>query len=397
MKSLVAAAVFTLFAASSCTKKESQSVATPTPAVNETLLTAGKVLEKTASADTPYKMYQYLSADPKNICISPLSLEQAFSIAYLGSAGKTKALIEQLFGFKNDDVHSLKDENLGGDIKFFWGNSIWSKPGKTLSPSFLEAAKNKLEATHTNSIEVKKINAWIEKTTEGKITDLIKGLPLQTITVLVNAFYLNAPWEEQFQKSQMLFGPFQSAPSMSSQVTYLSRIDSMDYYEDKYSIWVELPYKGNTLSMLMALPKKKFDLRTVEDGLSTKYMDGVFSGLKSERVDLKFPKFKFDTSLSFSKVLSDMGYSDLFKEGDWSRMTMVPGALISEILQATYIKVDENGTEAAAATAMVMKGTGMPDMGSPKPFYANQPFLFMIRNKKTNQLYFIGRVFDPKI
>ncbi|MBS1959691.1 MAG: hypothetical protein JST80_09490 [Bdellovibrionales bacterium] len=395
MKHLLAAAVFTAFAFSACTKKEPETITTPTPIVNETLLTAGKVLEKVESVDTPYKIYQFLSADPKNICISPLSLEQAFGMAYLGAGGRTKEQIEKLFGFKNDEIRSLKNEDLGGNVEFLWGNSIWSKPGKTLSPSYLENVKSKLDTYHANSIDPKKINAWVEKTTKGKIKEIIHELSLETNTVLVNAFYINAPWEQPFKKEELLFGPFQSNPSMSSQVTYLSRIDSMKYYEDKNSIWVEIPYKGR-MTMLMALPKKKFDLRTLEDSLSAKYVQTVLDGLRYEKVDLKFPKFKIESSLSFKKVLADMGYADLFKVGDWSRLTLLPDVKITEVLQATSLNVDEHGTEGAAATAIEMRLGSASQLQKPKRFYANEPFLFMLRHAN-GHLYFIGRVYDPKI
>jgi serpin B len=380
-----------------CTKKETAAVPSPTPVTSEVLTTAGKALAKTQSSEIAFNLYRFLAADPKNVSLSPLSLEQAFSMVYLGTNGKTKSQLEELFGFKNNEVYSLQNEKLPEGIEFHWGNSVWSKPGKTLSPSYLETLREKLGATASSTLDLGKINAWVAKETHDHIKDLIKQLDLRTIVVLVNALYLNAPWEEPFRKEQDLFGPFQSSPHQASQVTFLNRKSTMRYHETATGKWVELPYRGGTLSMILGLPKKKFDLRSLEEALSSTLVEEVSKGFRDEYVDFKLPKFKMETSLSLSSVFSSLGYSELFSKGDYSRMTLQPDVRITEILQATYLRVDEQGTEAAAATAVAMKGTGAPLFDQPKTFYANEPFLFLIRNQKTGRLYFLGRVYDPKI
>jgi serpin B len=380
-----------------CTKKSSEISPTPTstPGTSETLLKSGKELSQTQASEIPFKMYQLLAADPKDVCLSPLSLEQALGLLYLGANGETKATIEGITGAKDDEPYSLQNEKLGETIDFEWANSIWIKANKKLSPSFIQSSKNKLNAESFPSIEVQKINTWVEKQTQGKVKDLIKTLQLDTLTVFINAFYLKAPWEKPFEKSQNLIGPFQSSPNLASQVIYLSATQTQSYFEDESSKWTALPYQGGTLQMLLALPKKKLDLRAIEDKLSTSYLDQVQKGFKPERVDLKLPKFKIEATLSLVKILQNMGYSELFQRGDFSRMSLNP-IQISEILQATYLKVDENGTEAAAATAVALETTSMPSLTSPKTFYANEPFLFFIQNTKTKKIYFIGRVFQPK-
>jgi serpin B len=387
--------VLTLLAA--CTSQGPTAAPEPTPVTNETLLTPGKAFEKSAAEDLPFKLYQALAADPKDVCLSPLSLEQAFSMIYLASQGATRTQMESLFGFKNDEVYHLKQESLGEGHTFSWGNSIWLKPKVPFREDYLKSIKEKLGADSFNVLEPDQMNEWISNATKGKIERLVDSLDPRTISVFINAFYLKAPWQTPFQKADSLYGPFQSTPSKASQVVYLSRKAKQLYFEDDAAIWLELPYSNRQLTLLLALPKKKLELRTVEDRLSHAYLKKVVDGLESTLVDVKLPKFKLASTLDLGSLISGLGYSELFSVGNYSKMTSVPDTRISKVLQATQIQIDENGTEAAAATAATMETTSfMPEVMKPKTFHANQPFIFVVRNPNSGKLYFLGRVFDPK-
>lgn len=381
----------------SCTKKAAAPTSpTPTPAAAAELLTTGKVLAESKPGDLPYKMYRFLAANPRDVCLSPVSLEQAFGMLYLGTNGKTKTLVEGLFGFKDNQVPSLNDEQPGDDTVFHWGNSIWIKPGESLRPSYLEDVKQKLGAHYTQSIDVKKINAWVSERTKDRIHDFLQRLELETNLVLINAFYLKAEWARPFEPQANRVELFQSSPHQSAQVTYLTQTVDHPYYENADGRWLELPYSDAQLSMLVALPKQKFGLRAIEERLSAALLDEVTAGLKRQKIELRLPKFRIETNLSLKRTFVEMGYADLFQEGDYSRMTLLPRTRVTDVLQATYLKVDEKGTEAAAATAIEARMGAAPDLSSPKPFHANEPFVFILRNKQSGRVYFIGRVYAPK-
>lgn len=386
-----------LLAGPACTKKDPAAPSpTPTPAVSDVLTTTGKALAKTKAGDLPFQLYRFLAADPKNVSLSPISLEQAFAMVYLGSNGTTKAQLEELFGFKGDAVESIASEALPKEIELQWGNSLWAKPGKTLSPSYLQTVREKLDASFTPSLDVSKINGWVSEQTRGKIPKVIDQLDLRTVVVLVNALYLKAPWRTPFREETNQFGPFQSSPHQTINTVFMGGKTSLRYHETETARWVELPYQGDTLAMILALPKKRFDLRAVEEQLSGELIEKVAAGLRKESVDLRLPRFTIESSLSLRKLFVSLGYEELFEKGDFSRMTLMQDVRFGQILQATYLRVDEKGTEAAAATGVSLEGTdGFLD--EPKQFYANEPFLFLIRNQKTGKLWFLGRVYDPKL
>lgn len=388
--------IFVLVSVLSCTSKkpvEPQPAATPSPSEAGT----ARDLDQTAAEDLPFKLYQFLSEDPKNILLSPLSLQQAFALVYLGSSGGTEATLKRLFGFSDDSLNHLKSENLGEGVDFQWGNSVWVRPKFEVAPSYVESISKKLGATFTASLESEKINAWVSKTTQQKIKHLVDPLGQDVMSVFVNAFYFKAPWQKPFEKSLSLYGPFQTSPHQASQVVYLSRQSKELYFEDEDGVYVELPYAGGKLSILMALPKKLHELKKVEQALSAKKLKAITEGLSMTQVDMKIPKFKQDTRTSLTELFVRMGYSELFERGSFARMSKAPNLKISDVIQATRIELDENGTEAAAATAITLETTSIDiDLGKPKRFYANQPFLYLIRNRESGSLYFIGRVYSPE-
>ena len=234
--------------------------------------------------------------------------------------------------------------------------------------------------------------------TQNKIQNLFDKLDPKTSTVFVNALYLKAQWNRSFEVTQTQPVFFRSSLHQATKVKMMNQTSSFNYYEDETSQWIELPYLNSTLSMILALPKKQLDLRAVEDKLSSDALATVIKNWTTQKVDLKLPQFKFSKYLDLTQTFMDAGYEDLFKNADYSRYQSSAGKqkLLTRIIQATTIEVNESGTEAAASTAVMMAEASLKlNLGNPKKFYADQPFLFMIRNMQSGEIYFLGRVYDP--
>ena len=394
----------------SCSKKEEETAApTATPPVPEVLLTKGKSFEGSKSADMPFKLYQFLSASPENVNYSPLSAEMAFSMAHLGASGATKTTLEKLFGFKSEGAYPFAGEiTLANELKkqksedapiLMIANSVWTKNPKAVLPAYKKDVEAELEAS-INPLDAKKINAWVDEHTEHKIQNIIDKLDPNTWTVLVNALYFKAKWSHEFKPANTSPELFQSSTHQTLKVPMMNQTAHFKYFENKYSQWVELPYLKSELSMLLALPTKRYDLRSIEDKLSADLIQEITQKLSSTNVEIKLPKFKFFKKMDLTQTLKGAGYAEIFKGTDYTRFMSksdIEKLRIDQVLQATSIEVDEKGTEAAAATAIMMEGSGMMlEVNPPKPFYADQPFLFFIRNTKTGEIYFLGRVYNPK-
>ncbi len=240
------------------------------------------------------------------------------------------------------------------------------------------------------------INEWAEEETNGRIEDLIPsgGIDTATTLVLSNAVYFKGLWESQFKTDSTRKAVFHGSAG-DTEVDMMMQRSSFDYYEDEDLQVVEMPYVGERLSMLVVLPREGLlgGLERVEGGLTVELIDGWLAGMREEEVAVHLPKFEMTwgtTDLSTDLVALGMG--DAFRDADFSGMTGQKDLFISGVFHKAFIAVDEEGSEAAAATAVVMKRTSMP-MGP--EFRADRPFMFMIRDDVTGAILFMGRVVAP--
>ena len=388
----------TLFFQSSCTKSKNQNLATPTPPVSAILLQPGRTLEQVKANDVPYRLYQLLSATTQNINFSPLSLDMTFALVYEGSDGKTRQMLQQIFNFPVEGGNYAFAKELSAikspSVELYFGNSVWSKHPKLVLEGYKKTIADRLNAS-VKPLELNKMNEWVSDTTKGKIKTFLKSLPNRIEAVFINTLYLRAPWATPFNPASTHSALFQPSQYASVRAQMMGAKESFPYYEDDQAKWIELPYRDSTLVMDLALPQKRFNLRSVEDKLSTEYLNQVYSKFAVEKIDLQLPKFKFNTSLSLMQVFIDAGYVDLFKDGNFSRFENTNQLSVSDIIQATAIAVDETGTTAAAATAVTVHRALIAF--NVKKFTADQPFLYLIRNTKSGEIYFMGRVFDPHL
>ena len=253
-----------------------------------------------------------------------------------------------------------------------------------------------------NEKAARTINDWVKTQTQDKITDLIPADSLNALTrlVLVNAVYFKADWSAQFEKDRTVPGRFWVTETESKEVEMMSmkghemdftRLDQLD------SSMVELPYKGNRIVMQLILPGKRTGVYDLENKLTEVDLPSLFSQNKKDiKVDLRLPRFKLSHSLTLSDSLKQMGMEDMFNKdkADLSGITGENDDLyVSSVLQKVFVEVNEEGSEATAATELTIRRRCLPPPN--QKFNVDHPFLFIIRDRLTGMILFQGRVVDP--
>jgi serpin B len=358
-------------------------------------------------------LYSRLRAEKGNLFFSPYSISSALAMTYAGARGQTAEQMATTlhFSLPPDRLHpafgdlmaQLHGANPQQKFKLSVANALWGQKGYDFLPAFLAVTKKNygagLQEVDFGQAEQarKTINDWVEKQTNDKIKELIKPgmLDIDTRLVLTNAIYFKAAWAEVFQAGATKKADFQTANEKVKVDMMHQGLQANHFKGDGFQV-VELPYEQHQLSMLVFLPAKKDGLAEFEQGLTSAKLDGWLKSMKRHTVDLKLPKFKFTSEFSLKKVLSEMGMSLAFtKQADFSGMTTREKLYISAVVHKAFVDVHEKGTEAAAATAVIMKTLSAVIGGPMATFHADHPFVFMIRDNRTGSILFLGRVSNP--
>ena len=416
LKSLsLAIATTLLFVGCSNNSKENFSVASSkltrdlNPAVGESQL---KSLVEGNNAFA-FGLFEKLEKkESENIFISPYSISQALVMTYAGAKNTTKTQMAEVLHFNqnDDDLHSsfnaldLHLNYTDGNYTFSLANSLWAQKDYKFLDSYLDLLKVNYGADVNllNFAEGEKsrqiINSWVEDKTHQKIKDLIpKGaLNAETKFVLTNAIYFKGDWVSEFEKENTQKGDFTLLDESRKEVDFMHQTDYFPYADDENYQAIELPYKGNRTSMVVVLPKDgKF--QDVASDIKNVYQK-VISDKNQSRINLKMPKFKFTTDVyRLKEYFEELGMVEPFSdEADFSGMSESGESplKIEEILHKAFIKVDEKGSEAAAATAVIMSNASA-DIGKPINMFINRAFLFFIRDIKSGQVLFMGIVKNP--
>jgi serpin B len=381
----------------SCTRPSSPSVKTGPETLTVADSTQTKVL---APSQSLFDLFRLLSREPKNVALSPLSLKLAFGLLQPGASVSTKASLDALFGFDKTQTSiastefQLLDETLKNKKSFEFSitNSVWLKDPKQIHPEYKKGIAP-LRA-EVQRLQVKELNAWVEKATSGKITQLMDQLKPGTLALALNTVYLKALWTRPFPKDQTIQGRFQPSPHATQVVPMMQQKARFRHQEDKTSRWVELPYRDTPLVMVIGLPKKRFDLKSVEERIGSEFLKEMKSQWKDRQVDLVLPRFSVKLKESLQPLMKTAGFGALFAKGAFPKVLKSGDVTAAEVIQAVSIDVQEEGTEAAAATAVTLERAALFE-GSTVPFYADEPFLFLLMNPESGEIYFIGKVFDP--
>ena len=358
-------------------------------------------------------LYSQYKSEEGNIFFSPFSISTAMAMVYEGAEGKTAKEIKSVFGFpKYDNSRRNQYSNLLSEINkkdkeyaLNTANALWAEQdfqfldeyittveeyygGKTTNLDF----KNEWEASRLI------INNWVEDKTNDKIKDLLPEdvIDADTRLVLTNAIYFKAKWLIQFDTDKTSDENFRVNPDKSIKVPMMQRTDRksiFNYTQNEDLQILEMPYAGEDLSMLILLPLDD-DIEALENSFTIEKLTEWKKSLRRRKVNIYIPKFKFETKYFMKNTLSDLGMPTAFtNSADFSGMTGTKDLAISKVIHQAFIEVNEEGTEAAATTGVTMMALSKKP---PTPiFKADHPFIFIIQQKETGNILFMGRVNNP--
>jgi serpin B len=367
-----------------------------------------------------FELYQALKEKGDNLFYSPYSISLALAMTYGGARGETAQQMAATLQFllEGDRLHpafnwldgELNKRGEGAQGKDGEGfrlnivNAIWGQRDYEFLSEFLDVLAENYGAglrildfiTQTEKSRLA-INEWVSNQTEGRIEDLIPEGAINELTrlVLTNAIYFNAAWAYPFIKDATADGPFHLLEGGQVTAPMMKQTESFGYADGEGYQAIELPYDGAELSMVIFLPEAgTFEI--FEKGLQAQQVDAIIGDLQGIRVTLTMPEFEFESQFSLKDALSGMGMPIAFSpdEADFSGMTGNHELFISDVLHKAFVAVDEAGTEAAAATAVVVGTTSMP-VEPPVEVTIDRPFIFLIRDIETGAIIFVGRVLNP--
>lgn len=374
---------------------------------------------KPARADNQFAANLYAAVgDPskENTFFSPASIATALAMTAEGARGETQQQMFTVLGFKGADAQTMRkafaslmqETNGNGENRGFqlnMVNRLWGQKGLNFLPAFLNetqkqygAGLEELDFAHNVDGARQTINQWVEKQTADKIKDLIKPgmLGADARLVLTNAIYFKGTWADQFKKQMTHEEAFKQDADHQVKVPMMHRAGRYLFAEDDNAQVLEMMYAGNEVSMVVVLPKKADGLNEVEKMADAKWLDAMPGRLGSKQVDVTFPKFKMRAEFELSKVLAKMGMPLAFGDkADFSGMTSETKLMIDQVIHQAYVDVNEEGTEAAAATAITMRAMAMRQPEKPVVFRADHPFMFMIRDTRSGVILFTGKVMNP--
>jgi len=362
-------------------------------------------------------LYRQLCSEKGNVFFSPYSISAALAMTYAGAREKTeKEMAETLhFSLSQADLHPAFGElqavlsriQQAGNCKLHTANSLWPQQGQRFLNEYLSLAERyygvsitPVDYTTEDAREAARrtINKWVEERTQGIIKDLLQPQHLNEFTrlVLSNAIYFKGLWERQFDPDDTKEAVFHLTQKKSIDVPMMNQEAEFGHTESRGLQILELPYRGNELSMLVLLPNEIHGLSQLEGSLSVESIERWRSSLERKKVMVFLPKFKMTLAIELKPVLQAMGMIDAFQfpQANFAGFDGNPQwFFIGQVVHKAYVDVNEEGTEAAAATAVVM---GMGGMGvRPPVFRADHPFLFLIQESRTGSILFMGRVTDP--
>ena len=343
-----------------------------------------------------------------NIFVSPLSVSMALGMTYNGAAGETQQAMAQTLEFQglnldevNQGYHDLIDLLFELDPQIEWqlANSIWYREGFSVEPSFLDVNRiffdAQVEALDFNAPGAADVmNQWVSDGTNGRIEEIVDDpIDPRIVMFLINAIYFKGDWRHQFDKGLTRDAPFTLLDG--SEVTtptmfHEEEVDVRTGGDDLVRV-LEMPYGGDAFTMMVVLPHPDVSLQSVVEALDTERWASWIADLHANELFVEMPKFSFEYEISLKDVLTSLGMGVAFTgAADFSKIRSSGGLFISKVKHKTFVQVDEEGTEAAAATSVELGITSGPGR-----FVIDRPFLFAIRERLSGTILFMGRMVDP--
>ena len=375
------------------------------------------------------QLYQHLRPTDGNLFFSPYSISTAMAMTYAGAKGQTERQMatalclptsadvleamglagapmtpEQFAQAFGAVIKDLNAQGQAGPYELKVANALWGQAGYAFLPTFTELVETEYggrlrEMDFVEAAEQARqtINAWVARQTNDKIKNLITPGILNPLTrlVLTNAIYFKGSWATEFKKDYTRPEPFTRLDGSTVQAPMMNQRETFRYAETATLQVLELPYVDEALSMVIVLPKAVDGIAQIEEDLTAANLTTWLDAMSRREVVVAIPKFKLTGKFDLNRVLTALGMGEAFSQAaDFSGMTGRRDLFISAVIHQAYVNVNEEGTEAAAATGVVMKLTSaIPDR--PTVFRADHPFVFMIRDNKSGSILFLGRVMDP--
>lgn len=374
----------------------------PAQAVEERVLTLAQ-----ENATFAFDLYAQLATEQGNLFCSPYSISTALAMAYGGARGETEQQMAQALHFTlpQDSLHAAFSElgayfkrlSDGQKLTLNIANSLWLDQSfavlsayQTLTQTYYGAAPFQVDYLTQAEEARKQINSWVAEQTQQKIEELLHAgdIDAQTAAVLVNAIYFKGTWQHPFDAAVTNDAPFHVSKETQINVPTMQQTGTFEYGETDEWQLLALPYAGEKMLMVIVLPQADDGLSTLEQQLSWEHVTTWLEQTSAQRVSVSLPKFTARFRMDVIETLARLGLTSL---ADFSGMT-AQAAQLSNVIHEAFIEVNEQGSEAAAATAAAMgRGIARP----PVEFQADHPFVFFIVDTETGSVLFVGRVVNP--
>ncbi len=364
------------------------------------------------------ELYTQLAPSDGNLFFSPYSVSSALAMTYAGARGATAEQMagalhfplaaDKIAGAFNTLQLELNAIQRDGQIELAIANALYPQQGIKLDSAFTNQIESQFQAkvapldlVGNPKESATTINSWVADQTKGKISRIISPDLLDPLTrlILVNAIYFKGNWETPFKKQNTSMQPFNLPDGSKTETPMMHRTGEISCAATEDLSLVDLPYSGGRLSMTILLPNHGIDIGAIESKLSASRIGELIAKLEEREVQLAIPKFKIESLYELTQNLTALGMTAAFdpQQADFSGIFESPEQLyIGMVIHKAFIEVNEEGTEAAAATAVGIRATAIREPKPPVLFKADRPFLFLIRDRKSGSILFAGRLSDPQ-
>jgi len=381
------------------------------------LLTGGSV--RAAERPNPvnnlaFSLYGRMKSQPGNLVYSPFCISACLALAYEGARGATAAEMSRVLSFSSrEQTRSFFSSTMGsmsgprGAYRLTVANSLWLQKGFALANDYSRVVTGTYRAgvffadfARNPQGAARAINTWVERKTEGKIKGIIDRPNPTSKLVLANAIYLKASWENEFIPSATVEEDFWTTGADKTKVLMMHGTFTTGYAENESAQVLELPFKGGKISMLVFLPREREGLAALEDSLNSNSLARWRTLLRPRRVDVTLPRWSSEDKLQLQNTLRAMGMTRSTSPVGANFSAIAPpkaGAplFIGDVVHQAFIKVTEQGTEAAASTVVEMMGAGMVQQNDRASFVADHPFVYVVAFKGSGTILFLGRLASP--
>jgi len=361
------------------------------------------------NTDFALKIFKGLSDEDKNlnVFISPISISLAIAMAYNGSKNQTQQGIAEALGFKDYNIDELNESfkillssmaNIDEMVELYTGNSIWFEEDFTIEKDFTDLAENYYNASiynvdFDNQDTAGKMNNWVSEATKGKISNIVnQGALTDSVMYLINAIYFKGEWKDKFKTENTKEDDFFLIDRDIKKVQMMENNEEYKYYDGSDFQMIRIPYGRDKTAMYVFLPDEDIEIAGFVNRLSSDLLNESIAEAADADAILKFPRFNIEYGTkSLIGPLKDLGMVDAFIADKADFGSIAPLMFISQIDHKAIIEVNEEGTVAAAATSVGMGATAV----QPVEFIVNRPFVLLIRDDRTENILFIGKILEP--